>query len=152
MAIFTILAILIILSDSLNSSDKKARKAVQFSPAVNFWRSRRDSNPRYPFRYTGFQDQGHQPLGHDSRTTLVGGGSEIRTHGTFRFTVVPGLPHKPLAHPTVLLNFGGRGESLTPKCLSTLPETGGLDTCANTSVFTSLPYSLYYTNITNSRS
>ncbi len=28
------------------------------------WRRGRDSNPRYPFRYAGFQDRSHQPLGH----------------------------------------------------------------------------------------
>ena len=27
------------------------------------WRRARDSNPRYPFRYAGFQDRSHQPLG-----------------------------------------------------------------------------------------
>ena len=27
------------------------------------WRRARDSNPRYPFRYVGFQDRCHQPLG-----------------------------------------------------------------------------------------
>ncbi len=30
------------------------------------WRKGRDSNPRYPFRYSGFQDRRHQPLGHPS--------------------------------------------------------------------------------------
>ena len=28
------------------------------------WRRGRDSNPRYPFGYAGFQDRCHQPLGH----------------------------------------------------------------------------------------
>ena len=28
------------------------------------WRRGRDSNPRYPFGYSGFQDRRHQPLGH----------------------------------------------------------------------------------------
>ena len=28
------------------------------------WRRGRDSNPRYPFGYAGFQDRSHQPLGH----------------------------------------------------------------------------------------
>ena len=31
------------------------------------WRRARDSNPRYPFGYAGFQDRSHQPLGHLSR-------------------------------------------------------------------------------------
>jgi hypothetical protein len=30
------------------------------------WRKRRDSNPRYLFRYASFQDWSHQPLGHSS--------------------------------------------------------------------------------------
>ena len=32
------------------------------------WRRGRDSNPRYPFGYAGFQDRSHQPLGHLSAT------------------------------------------------------------------------------------
>ena len=32
------------------------------------WRRERDSNPRYPFGYNGFQDRRHQPLGHPSAT------------------------------------------------------------------------------------
>ena len=48
--------------------------------AVRIWRRERDSNPRYPFRYSGFQDRRHQPLGHPSavfpriteRTTTAG--------------------------------------------------------------------------------
>ncbi len=34
--------------------------------ALQDWRKRRDSNPRYPFRYASFQDWSHQPLGHSS--------------------------------------------------------------------------------------
>ena len=30
------------------------------------WRRERDSNPRYPFRYSGFQDRLFQPLTHPS--------------------------------------------------------------------------------------
>jgi hypothetical protein len=37
----------------------------------NRWRKRRDSNPRYPFRYASFQDWSHQPLGHSSVITMV---------------------------------------------------------------------------------
>src|ERR1700758_3218513 len=33
------------------------------------WRRGRDSNPRYPFGYAGFQDRSHQPLGHLSEHT-----------------------------------------------------------------------------------
>jgi hypothetical protein len=35
-----------------------------FSAVQTGWRRGRDSNPRYPFRYAGFQDRCHQPLGH----------------------------------------------------------------------------------------
>ena len=34
------------------------------SAALKFWRRGRDSNPRYPSGYAGFQDRCHQPLGH----------------------------------------------------------------------------------------
>src|SRR5579872_2176547 len=34
------------------------------------WRRGRDSNPRYPFKYSGFQDRRHQPLGHPSARSL----------------------------------------------------------------------------------
>src|SRR5208337_4929765 len=34
------------------------------STSSKFWRRGRDSNPRYPFGYAGFQDRSHQPLGH----------------------------------------------------------------------------------------
>ena len=33
------------------------------------WRRERDSNPRYRFRYSGFQDHRHRPLGHPSAGT-----------------------------------------------------------------------------------
>jgi hypothetical protein len=36
------------------------------APEKTAWRKRRDSNPRYPFRYASFQDWSHQPLGHSS--------------------------------------------------------------------------------------
>jgi hypothetical protein len=35
-----------------------------FSARQTEWRRERDSNPRYPFGYAGFQDRCHQPLGH----------------------------------------------------------------------------------------
>ncbi len=41
--------------------------SVAMSPGQNLaiiWRRGRDSNPRYPFEYAGFQDRSHQPLGH----------------------------------------------------------------------------------------
>jgi hypothetical protein len=42
-------------------------RALQPRPSVaREWRRERDSNPRYPFGYNGFQDRRHQPLGHPS--------------------------------------------------------------------------------------
>src|SRR2546423_1739748 len=35
------------------------------------WRRERDSNPRYPFGYSGFQDRLFQPLTHHSATALT---------------------------------------------------------------------------------
>ena len=40
-------------------------------PHRRCWRKRRDSNPRYPFRYVGFQDRCHQPLGHSSALSKI---------------------------------------------------------------------------------
>ena len=37
-----------------------------FSAAETDWRRERDSNPRYPFEYSGFQDRLFQPLTHPS--------------------------------------------------------------------------------------
>src|SRR6185503_10379462 len=36
------------------------------------WRRKRDSNPRNPFEFNGFQDRRLQPLGHSSNTILHG--------------------------------------------------------------------------------
>src|ERR1700751_5945254 len=44
---------------------------------INFWRRRRDSNPRDPFESNGFQDRRFQPLTHSSTcdsNALAGGG------------------------------------------------------------------------------
>ena len=38
---------------------------------VSEWRRERDSNPRYPFGYNGFQDRRHQPLGHPSASARI---------------------------------------------------------------------------------
>jgi hypothetical protein len=54
-----------------------AKLREQFSiPQIvkTLWRRGRDSNPRYPFGYAGFQDRSHQPLGHlsaVSRSSLI---------------------------------------------------------------------------------
>src|SRR5450432_486236 len=42
-----------------------------FSALQTVWRRGRDSNPRYPFGYAGFQDRCHQPLGHLSGSASV---------------------------------------------------------------------------------
>jgi hypothetical protein len=42
-----------------------------FSAVKTAWRRGRDSNPRYPFGYAGFQDRSHQPLGHLSDGSIV---------------------------------------------------------------------------------
>jgi hypothetical protein len=39
---------------------------VRFSAAQTVWRRERDSNPRYRFRHSGFQDRPFQPLTHPS--------------------------------------------------------------------------------------
>jgi hypothetical protein len=38
----------------------------EFSAVQTAWRRERDSNPRYPFRHSGFQDRLFQPLTHPS--------------------------------------------------------------------------------------
>jgi hypothetical protein len=48
------------------------KKAEKVGPAKStfcsmIWRRERDSNPRNRFRFSGFQDHRHRPLGHPSR-------------------------------------------------------------------------------------
>ena len=43
------------------------------------WRRERDSNPRYPFGYNGFQDRRHQPLGHPSGPGVCDANLHYRT-------------------------------------------------------------------------
>src|SRR5206468_8861514 len=60
------------LPELSSSSDReRARKCgllrcsgEKFSDLRTVWRRERDSNPRYPFRYSGFQDRLFQPLTH----------------------------------------------------------------------------------------
>ena len=40
-----------------------------FSATQTEWRRERDSNPRYPLRYSGFQDRLIKPLSHPSAGT-----------------------------------------------------------------------------------
>src|SRR5216684_545483 len=65
------------------------------------WRRGRDSNPRYPFRYAGFQDRSHQPLGHlsdyHSFTTVHGSRTALAYLNPFEFNCVTRehqSPHK----------------------------------------------------------
>src|ERR1700756_3013650 len=44
----------------------QAEKPQGFSAVETCWRRERDSNPRYRFRYSGFQDRLFQPLTHPS--------------------------------------------------------------------------------------
>ena len=41
----------------------------EFSAVQTEWRRERDSNPRYPLRYSGFQDRLIKPLSHPSAGT-----------------------------------------------------------------------------------
>ena len=41
----------------------QANISLQVTDSTMSWRRVRDSNPRYPFGYAGFQDRCHQPLG-----------------------------------------------------------------------------------------
>ena len=49
------------------------------------WRRERDSNPRYPFRYSGFQDRLFQPLTHPSsllnQHQLIRDNTFVPSHG-----------------------------------------------------------------------
>ena len=56
------------------------------------WRRERDSNPRYPFRYAGFQDRCHQPLGHLSTPgTLVSAEGRIADDGREQTRIRKGI-------------------------------------------------------------
>jgi hypothetical protein len=41
------------------------------SQVPNFWRRKRDSNPRNPFEFNGFQDRRIKPLSHSSAHNLT---------------------------------------------------------------------------------
>jgi hypothetical protein len=45
---------------------RKHNLSLENNSSGSFWRRERDSNPRYPFRYNGFQDRLFQPLTHPS--------------------------------------------------------------------------------------
>ena len=49
------------------SADMRER----FSVVQTRWRRERDLNPRYPFRYSGFQDRLFQPLTHPSAQNIL---------------------------------------------------------------------------------
>ena len=56
-----------------SGSSRYFRIAPLFSlPTANvFKRTERDSNPRYPFGYAGFQDRCLKPLGHPSQVPIL---------------------------------------------------------------------------------
>src|SRR6266481_155424 len=67
----------------------------------NYWRRRRDSNPRDPFESSDFQDRRFQPLTHSSAydsTALIGRlwASPLRNRCPFPFLDVPSQPLHPL--------------------------------------------------------
>ena len=50
--------------DLIVSASHRAVARVRSSASEGGWRRGRDSNPRYPSGYSGFQDHRHRPLGH----------------------------------------------------------------------------------------
>src|SRR6516225_7173459 len=55
------------------------------------WRRERDSNPRYPFGYSGFQDRLFQPLTHPSAGALITVYQVRESCSTYGFTCGSGL-------------------------------------------------------------
>jgi hypothetical protein len=55
----------------------KARR--EFSAVKTCWRRERDSNPRYGFPYSGFQDRLFQPLTHPSGTSKRNTGNSLHS-------------------------------------------------------------------------
>src|SRR6202021_4122260 len=51
-----------------------------------FWRRARDSNPRYPLRYVGFQDRCHQPLGQLSAISKIPSLEKPSSPGSYGFS------------------------------------------------------------------
>jgi hypothetical protein len=45
---------------------RKAWEVACKAAGLKIWRRERDSNPRNRFRFSGFQDHRHRPLGHPS--------------------------------------------------------------------------------------
>src|SRR6266851_84357 len=54
-----------------------------------FWRRERDSNPRYPSGYSGFQDHRHRPLGHPSASNLRRNPCDLTARRSERARVSP---------------------------------------------------------------
>ena len=75
-----------ILSERSESKDLLLRKI-----RCRIWRRERDSNPRYPFRYSGFQDRLFQPLTHLSAWRVWNNYKAKPTAGG-PWTVLPTLP------------------------------------------------------------
>ena len=51
----------------------RERTAAKSPVFLKIWRRERDSNPRYPCGYSGFQDHRHRPLGHPSARLFYSG-------------------------------------------------------------------------------
>ena len=71
----------------LGDREPVRRKAqIPVRSGGDVWRRRRDSNPRYPSGYSGFQDRRHRPLGHPSASKLL----PIRRTFALRFFLTGG--------------------------------------------------------------
>jgi hypothetical protein len=55
-----------------------------FNESCMNWRRERDSNPRYPSGYSGFQDHRHRPLGHPSAFENLADNRAIRSLAILR--------------------------------------------------------------------
>src|SRR4029079_9956467 len=65
------------------------------------WRRERDSNPRYPSGYSGFQDHRHRPLGHPSASNKIAQNAGT-TQLTTKLGSCPALPHFARLSPAVV--------------------------------------------------
>src|SRR5215216_2207482 len=65
------------------------------------WRRERDSNPRNPFRFSGFQDHRHRPLGHLSALNKIAQSSILHALATIE-CFCRALPHFALLSPAVV--------------------------------------------------
>ena len=115
---------------------------ASFSALQTAWRRERDSNPRYPFGYIGFQDRLFQPLTHPSALIPTGSAREpclslslkAESKAKAAYVSVLGrligflllLHHEAaIAFPTVLLYglFCFNKETLLPVSITPMPLT-----------------------------